>query len=83
MSEETGTITNWYVTVRTPDDDMECYVNVIHFNGETSVYGQHPYSHLRSARRAAKALALKLDVSYRQDLEYSDNPHAFVAKATV
>ena len=77
MSEETGTITNRYVTVRNYHSVFP--VNVIRFDGVTDIYGKHGYIHKRSARRAAIALAKKLDVSYRQDLEYSDTPYAFVA----
>ncbi len=72
---------NLYVTVRSYVEEF--YVNVIHYTGEVSVYGQHGYVHKRSARRAAIALAKKLDVSYRQDLEYTDTPHAFIAEVTV
>ena len=74
---------NQYVTVRNCNTGTEFYVNVIHYNGEMGTWGQHIYAHKRSARRAAIALAKKLDLSYRQDLEYSDAPQAFVAKATV
>ncbi len=86
MSTETGTVTNRYVTVRTTGESTiyrQFYVNVIKYNGRENKFGKHGYLHKRSARRAAKALALRLDVSYRQDLEYSDEPHAFVAGATV
>jgi len=82
MSESTveaGTVTNRYVTVRTTGPE-DFYVNVIRFDGETDSFGDHGYSHKRSARRAAIALAKRLDLSYRQDLEYFDEPHAFVAK---
>jgi len=71
-------IMNQYVTVRTMYS-KEYYVNVISFSGYVDMYGQHTYAHKRSARRAAIALAKKLDVSYRQDLEYNDTPHAFIA----
>ncbi len=70
MSEEVGTITNRYVTVRTMNNRTKFYVNTIRFDGEVDNYGQHYYSHKRSARRAAIALAKKSDLSYRQDLEY-------------
>lgn len=73
--------TNRYVTVRSHCGRV--FMNVIHYNGDVSIYGQHGYSHKRSARRAAIALAKKLDISYRQDLEYVYEPHAFVAEATV
>lgn len=77
---------NAYVTVRmvcpgTLYEDF--YVNVIKYDGRVTIFGKHAYAHKRSARRAAKALALKLDVSYRQDLEYSNEPYAFIALATV
>ena len=72
---------NQYVTVRTVLWGI-FYVNVINYNGEENIFGKHKYCHKRSARRAAIALAKRLDVSYRQDLEYSDTPHAFVAPAT-
>ncbi len=79
--------TNRYVTVRAIDNDAdypdEYFVNVIPFNGENVKLGKHGYSHKRSARRAAIALAKKLDVSYRQDLEYTDTPHVFVSAGTV
>ena len=66
-NEETGTVTNRYVTVRTTNEGTKFYVNVIRFDGRNTKWGQHGYVHKRSARRAAIALALKLDVSYRQD----------------
>ena len=72
---------NQYCTVRTVVR-VRFYVNVISYEGIENTYGKHEYAHKRSARRAAIALAKKLDISYRQDLEYSDNPHAFVAPAT-
>ena len=81
MSEGIGTLTNRYVTVRTTcagESYRRFYVNVIRFNGGEDTFGSHGYVHKRSARRAAIALAKKLDVSYRQDLEYTDTPHAFV-----
>jgi|GEM_PF-2276947 len=78
----TEVTTNWYVTVRQPTTGIHMfYVNVIRYNGEYETVGQHSYNHKRSARRAAIALAKKLDVSYRQDLEYTDTPHTFVATA--
>ena len=80
MNEEVGTITNRYVTIWT-FGPKEFFFNVIRFDGKINTYGEHRYSHKRSARRAATALAKKLDVSYRQDLEYVANPHAFIAKA--
>ncbi len=84
MSEEIGTVTNGYVTVRICNNGTEFYVNVIRFDGKEHIkLGTHTYSHKRSARRAAIALAKKLDVSYRQDLEYTDTPYTFIAKATV
>ena len=73
-------MSNLYVTVRLYYDD-KFYVNVIRYSGIVESWGQHSYVHKRSARRAAIALAKKLDVSYRQDLEYTDTPHAFVATA--
>lgn len=73
---------NQYVTVRTVADD-EFYVNVINYDGSTNTFGEQEYAHKRSARRAAIALAKKLESSYRQDLEYSDEPYAFTAPATV
>ena len=85
MSEEVGTITNRYVTVRSIDNDNdypdEYFVNVIWFSGKPTKLGKRSYAHKRSARRAAIALAKKLDVSYRQDLEYTNTPYAFVAEA--
>ena len=78
--------TNQYVTVRTTDPGTtyeSFYANTINFDGSTAEYGMHNYSHKRSARRAAISLAKKKDISYRQDLEYADTPHAFIAeKAT-
>ncbi len=82
---DTMTATNQYVTVRTVGlftMDEEFYVSTITYSGETHACGRHGYAHKRSARRAAIALAKKLDVSYRQDMEYSDNPQAFIARAT-
>ncbi len=76
---------NQYVTTRTTAysnfwvNVMNYEVNVMNYDGSLNVIGKHPYSHKRSARRAAIALAKKLDVSYRQDLEYNDTPHAFIA----
>ena len=72
-------MSNFYVTVRL--NWSKFYVNVIRYDGTTQTYGKHGYIHRRSARRAAIALAKKLDVSYRQDLEYTDTPHTFVATA--
>ncbi len=78
---DTGT-TNQYCTVRSyMSHDFR--VNVINYDGTVETYGPTGYAHKRSARRAAIALAKKLDVSYRQDLEYSNTPHAFVAEAIV
>ncbi len=74
-------MSNWYVTVRSYAEEF--YVNTISFDGKVSANGHHGYVHRRSARRAAIALAKKLDVSYRQDLEYTVTPHAFIAKVTV
>ena len=81
MSEETGTITNRYVTVRTVNYGAEFFVNTIRFDGEIDKLGTHRYFHKRSARRAATALAKKLDLSYRQDLEYGgdDNPQSLTS----
>lgn len=77
---------NQYVTVRHIENDKEFpdkfHVNIINYSGEVNTYGQHGYIHKRSARRAAIALAKKLESSYRQDLEYTDIPYAFVAEAT-
>ena len=70
-------IMNRYVTVRTTYSKTH-YVNVIGFNGYVDMYGQHKYAHKRSARRAAIALAKKLELSYRQDLEYFDEPYSFI-----
>ncbi len=70
MSEEATT--NRYVTVR--NYARKFFVNVIWFDGRNTKGGQHGYIHKRSARRAAIALAKKLDVSYRQDLEYTYTP---------
>ena len=72
---------NQYVVVRDTGDSTIAafYVNVIRYDGSARMMGKHKYKHKRSARRAAKALALKLDVSYRQDLEYNNAPHAFIA----
>ena len=81
MTNTTATI-NQYVTVRTTEDS-NFWVNVINYDGTNYLQGTHSYSHKRSARRAAIALAKKLDVSYRQDLEYTDKPHAFIAKELV
>ena len=86
MGEVTGAVTNQYVTVRTigfGKTHKTFFVNVIYYNGEESVFGIHKYVHKRSARRAAIALAKKLDASYRQDLEYFDMPHAFTVLETV
>ncbi len=83
---DTVTAANQYVTVRTVGPGTayeEFYANTITYSGETHTYGKHGYAHKRSARRAAIALAEKLDVSYRQDLEYSDVPQAFIAMDTV
>ena len=85
MSEnELGTVTNRYVTVRTTNAGTsyeEFYVNIIGFNGEVDTFGKHCYSHKRSARRAAKALAKRLDLVYGQDYEYvgSEAPHSCLA----
>lgn len=73
--------TNAYCTVRSQAGGF--FVNVVWYDGTGKTYGKYKYSHKRSARRAAIALAKKLDVSYRQDLEYSDTPHTFLATATV
>ncbi len=78
----TMTTNNQYVTVRTTNPGtsyQEFYVNVINYNGTTNAYGNYGYVHKRSARRTAIALAKKLDVSYRQDLEYYDEPQAFTS----
>ncbi|KKM77855.1 hypothetical protein LCGC14_1365900 [marine sediment metagenome] len=79
MSEEIGTVTNRYVTVRTGMYNL-FFVNIINYDGTHYEMGKHGYSHKRSARRAAIALAKKLDVSYRQDLEHTDSPQAFTAE---
>ncbi len=71
-------MSNLYVTVRL--NYGKFYVNVIRYDGTIQTYGQHGYIHRRSARRAAIASAKRIDVSYRQDLEYIDTPHAFVAE---
>ena len=63
---------NEYVTVRCFSSENSFYVNVINYAGTVIVWGQHPYKHKRSARRAAIALAKKRDSSYRQDLEYDN-----------
>ncbi len=81
---DTPIATNQYVTVRTTDPgtrDEEFYVNIITYRGKTHTYGRHGYAHKRSARRAATALAKKLDLSYRQDLEYGgdDNPQSLTS----
>ncbi len=74
-----------YLTVRDMDDkgskDGHFYINrhdaatgeavgnefnSVSHNG----WGQHSYHQKRQARRAAKALALKLGIDYRQDKEY-------------
>ena len=72
-------MSNQYVTVRLyVSHDFR--VNVINYDGTVETYGLTSYVHKRSARRAAIALAKKLDVSYRQDLEYTRTPYAFVAE---
>ena len=83
-NEETGTITNRYVTVRTVNwkkGDKTFYVNIVSFNGDVDEYGSHTYSHKRSARRAAKTLAKRLDLIYGQEYEYVNDeaPHSFLA----
>ncbi len=80
MSEETGTITNKYVTVRTTGP-QDFYVNIIGFDGSYDTLGDHGYSHKRSARRAAKALAKRLDLVYGQEYEYGidEEPHSILA----
>ena len=82
MSESTveaGTVTNRYVTVRTLGDHF--FVNTISFDGHEVGFGSHVYRHKRSARRAAKALAKRLDLVYGQDYEYTDYeaPHSVLA----
>ena len=84
MSEELGTATNRYVTVRTVNEGTQTerfYVNIIGFNGKVDTFGSHGYSHKRSARRAAKTLAKHLDLVYGQDYEYvgSEVPHSCLA----
>ena len=37
---------------------------------QSNGWGQHDYQQKRQARRAAKALAIKLGIDYRQDKEY-------------
>ena len=59
-----------YVTVRILETGF--FVNEINEDGTDYHLGNHSYHHKRSARRAAKALANKKTISYRQDLEYSD-----------
>ena len=72
---------NAYVTVRCFDDVSEFYVNVISYNGVVLESGRHPYNHKRSACRAAKKLAKRKDISYRQDLEYGEGiPASFLAE---
>ena len=78
----TTAATNRYVTVRIPRT-VNFWVNEINYDGTIYRLGTHPYIHKRSARRAATALAKKLDVNYRQDLEYTHEPHAFLAKKRV
>ncbi len=73
-------MSNQYVAVRKYAGEF--YINTIRFDGKVDTYGHHGYTHKRSARRAAIALAKKFDVSYRQDLEYTDTPYAFVALVT-
>ena len=58
-----------YVTVRTLEWGF--FVNQHNDDGSRGSFGKHSYNHKRSARRAAKALAAKLVIPYRQDLEYS------------
>ena len=70
---------NQYVTVRTAG--FYFFVNAVSYDGTYVGMGTHRYFHKRSARRAAIALAKKLDISYRQDLEYVNTPYAFVAEA--
>ena len=73
---------NEYVTLRCFESEDSFYVNVINYAGTVIVWGQHSYKHKRSARRAAIALAKKLDSSYRQDLEYEghEEPAAILAE---
>ncbi len=83
-NEEVGTITNRYVTVRTidwDDGDKGFYVNIISFDGDVDKWGDYEYSHKRSARRAAKTLAKRLDLVYGQEYEYTgeEAPHSFLA----
>ena len=72
---------NAYVTVRHMNDEDAFFVNVINYDGTYNGMGQHRYVHKRSARRAAKKLAKRKDISYRQDLEYRDfeGPASFLA----
>ena len=72
---------NRYVTVRCFDNMNEFFVNIINYNGNVVEWGRHPYIHRRSARRAAKKLAKRKDISYRQDLEYGEGiPASFLAE---
>ena len=63
---------NVYVTVRCFNEMDEFFVNIISYNGRVVESDRYPYVHKRSARRAAKKLAKRKDISYRQDLEYAN-----------
>ncbi len=69
-----------YVTVRTVSDGF--YVNIVKDDGYVVTFGNHNYSHKRSARRAAIALASKTGSAYRQDLEYGGDNEPVSIEAT-
>ena len=73
---------NEYVTVKCFNEMDEFFVNIINYNGNVMEGGRYPYLHKRSARRAAKKLAKRKDISYRQDLEYAnfEDPASFLAE---
>ena len=70
--------TDIYITVRDMDetgngDGGRFFLNQ-HYaaTGLGADWGDHTYAHRRQARRAAKALAIKNNMLYRQDKEYSN-----------
>ncbi len=71
-------MSNTYLTVRDLDSVRSGNGGRFHINEHNSesgicvAWGQHSYKHLRQARRAAKALAAKRKIDYRQDKEYED-----------
>jgi hypothetical protein len=53
-------------------------------DGNTVGFGDYEYKHRRQARRAAKALATKRGITYRQEKEYTEyNPAAQIVTAPV